>query len=136
MDKTSLATGFIAINTDGFNDLERWYAAVLGFDRVKRFKSKDRLSSGVILKKDGFILEIITPNGQMQNNPIKKNEAAKSKGILKFGIFTSTSLDELKTCLTKAGINSGRIFHDKELEIRLLLLEDPDGNMIEIINKA
>ena len=55
---------------------------------------------------------------------------------MKFGIYTNANLKILKQCLNNNGVNAGRIFNDKKLNIDLLQVIDPEQNILEIISRT
>lgn len=57
------------------------------------------------------------------------------KGFMKFGVYTNADLPTLKECLLSNGHIAGRIFSDEKLGIDLLLVIEPERNIIEIISR-
>lgn len=137
LDNHKIESGFIAITTHENSDLAEWYQNSFGMEQVKYFESADGNSRGVILRKDKFVVEIIFRRDLVKRKAVRpqvKNE--EWDGLLKFGVYTDANLLELKDCLLRNGINAGRIFKDKELKEDLLLVRDPEGNMMELISRS
>ncbi|TBW27387.1 VOC family protein [Gramella sp. KN1008] len=125
-------SGFIAITTHYNSELAKWYEESFGMNSIKEFTSKDGRSFGIILRRDQFVVEII------HAKELKENQGPSSEvrsGLLKFGVYVNADLFSLKDCLLKEGVKAGRIFRDEELGEELLLVRDPEGNMIEIISR-
>ncbi|MCM8567758.1 hypothetical protein NE848_00075 [Gramella jeungdoensis] len=135
--KLEFESGFIAITTSKDSDLANWYRQNFGMEQVKEFTSANGNSSGIILRKDKFVLEILFRNKlieRKQFRPGAQNE--EWDGLLKFGVYTNADLLVLKQCLLERGVNAGRIFRDDELGEDLLLVKDPEGNMMELISRS
>lgn len=130
-------SGFIAITTSKDSELGDWYKESFDMEQIKEFASADGNSTGIILRKNQFVVEILFRNDLIErkdSGPGAGNE--KWYGLQKFGVYTNADLLELKQCLLENGINAGRIFRDSELGEDLLLVKDPEGNMMEIISRV
>lgn len=129
-----LKKGFFALNTSYKSDLVNWYQSVFGMEVVKEFTATDGESFGIILKKNGQIVEIIHSKGISKADiAYRVEQSSENAGFRKIGIYAEVDLVDLKTCLESAGISAGRIYHDKDLKIKLLHLIDPEGNQLEIV---
>lgn len=128
--------GFVALNTTYDSKLVNWYQSTFGMEVVKEFKSSNGESFGIILKKDGQYVEIIHSKSTLKWDITRRLiEGTESAGYRKIGIFTNTDLENLRECLKTAQLDAGRIYHDRELKIKLLHLIDPEGNQLEIISQ-
>lgn len=127
--------GFLALNTSYDSELANWYKSNFDMETVKEFASSNGESFGIILKKDEQIIEIIhsksTSEADISQGHVQSSGHA---GFQKGGIFTESDLQDLQRCLKAAGISAGRIYHDRELKLKLLHLIDPEGNQFEIIS--
>jgi len=120
---------FIALETSFNSDLQLWYKKVFQLDTVKEFTFPDGKTKGSLMKRGDFIVEVFNKSS------LDTNQQEKGLGVMKFGFFVKTDLDNLKSCLISQNINAKRIFNDKNLKARLLLIEDPEGNHFEVITK-
>lgn len=131
-DDLKFESGFIAITTHDKSELAQWYKETFGMNSIKEFTSKDGSSSGIILRRDQFVVEIIKSKEIRES---KEQSPEVRRGLLKFGVYVNADLASLSECLLKEGVNAGRIFNDEELGEELLLVKDPEGNMIELISR-
>jgi hypothetical protein len=120
---------FIALETSFNSDLQLWYKNVFQLDTVKEFTFSDGRTKGSLMKRGDFIIEVFNKSS------LEPSQKENSLGVMKFGFFVKTNLDDLKNCLISQNISAKRIFNDKNLSARLLLIEDPEGNHFEVIVK-
>ncbi|WP_224484723.1 VOC family protein [Robertkochia aurantiaca] len=133
----ALEPAFIAFNTHKNSELDKWYKNTFGLEVVKEFEVPDGSATGIIMRKDDFIVEIFFRNHTAELHEKKDNTRSKpGGGIMKIGLFTDASLTDLKDCLNNNSGKAGRIFRDQELGIDLLHLTDPEGNVLEIISRV
>lgn len=125
---------FLAINTDQESDLVFWYQETFGMEVLKRFQSEDGTTVGVILKKNNFYVEILHSSKIREDFKEQSGQIVK-RGIKKVGIFVDKPVEEFQTCLKNHNLKVGRIFHDREMGVKLLHLTDPEGNELEIISE-
>ena len=131
-----LESGFVAFSSSQKSNIANWYQKVFDLEIVKEFTFPDGTITGKLMKKDEFAIEVFNRKKIFKRKdykPISKSE--EWKGIMKFGIYTNANLPSLKKCLKNNNINAGRIFKDINLGINLLLIRDPEGNLIEIISR-
>lgn len=121
---------FFAINTYKESELVAWYQQVFGMKILKKFESHDKKVTGVILQKNNLYIEIL------HNNESGRKLSEKTEtGLKKVGLFVDHPVEELQDCLRKKDLQVGRIFHDREMGVKLLHLTDPEGNELEIISE-
>lgn len=136
LDKISLEPSFIAFTTHKDSELADWYKNNFGLEIVKEFTFPDGSATGVLMKKDEFIVEIFFRNDAIKKIDLKPSANSEQwSGFMKFGFYTNANLIELKSCLKDKNINAGRIFKDDNLGVDLLQVEDPEGNILEIISR-
>ncbi len=122
---------FIALDTHRESELVSWYQKIFGMNVLKKFESKNKTVRGVILQKNNLYVEILH-NSELSRD--SSNHKA-GPGIQKAGFFVDQPVEKLKNCLQSRSIETGRIFHDHEMGMKLLRLTDPEGNDLEIISK-
>ncbi len=120
---------FIALETAFDSNLHQWYKQLFQLETVKEFTFPDGNTKGVLMKRDDFVVEVF--NKKSLNEDAQK----KGRGVMKFGFFTDSNLQNLQACLKTQSVNAKRIFEDKNLKASLLLVEDPEGNHFEVIAK-
>ncbi|OUR94260.1 hypothetical protein A9Q87_01030 [Flavobacteriales bacterium 34_180_T64] len=136
LSKISLEPSFIAFTTHKDSELGNWYKNTFGLEIVKEFTFPDGSATGVLMKKDEFVVEIFYRNDALKKSDIKPDSNSEQwSGFMKFGFYTDANLKDLKVCLKSKHINAGRIFRDDNLGIDLLQVIDPEGNVLEIISR-
>ena len=86
------------------------------------------------MHKGDFIVEVFYRADLHQtSDQTHESSSTPRRGVMKVGIFTDANLLDLQQCLKEQGTNAGRIFNDEKLGIDLLLVTDPDQNVLEII---
>ena len=131
-----LEANFTAFTTTKNSRLADWYQEVFALSTVKEFSFPDGKTTGILMHKDDFIIEVFFKEDILRSkNQVPQSTSEQWQGVNKVGIFTNADLPTLKQCLIKVGVNASRIWHDKNLPINLLQVEDPDGNVLEIISR-
>ncbi|MEG9329154.1 VOC family protein [Salinimicrobium catena] len=120
---------FFAIDTHKESELVGWYQKVFGMKVLKKFESEDKKVTGIILQKNDLYIEILHNNGSGSEFSGKTGN-----GLKKVGLFVDHPVEDLKDCLRRKDLQVGRIFHDREMGVKLLHLTDPEGNELEIIS--
>jgi hypothetical protein len=135
-ENISVEANFIAFTTTKNSDLATWYQQLFVLDTVKEFAFPDGKTTGVLMHKKDFIIEVFFKEDVLigqQQAPQSTNE--QWQGINKVGVFTDADLPKLQLCLQKSGISATRIWQDKNLPIDLLQVIDPEKNVLEIISR-
>jgi hypothetical protein len=136
-NEVNIEPSFIAFTTTKGSKLADWYQTMFGLDIVKEFSFPDGSVTGVLMHKGEFIVEVFNRDDALKKTTYVQNAKQDQwRGVMKFGIYTNADLSLLKQCLIKKGINAGRIYKDKKLNIDLLQVIDPEHNIIEIITRA
>jgi len=136
VNNISLAPSFIAITTHENSQLGSWYKNTFGLKIVKEFSFPDGSATGVLMKKDEFVVEIFYRKDALKKSDISPDANSEQwSGFMKYGFYTDANLKQLKACLKRKNINAGRIFKDVNLGINLLQVTDPEGNVLEIISR-
>lgn len=135
-DAVKLEPAFIAFSTSKDSKLGTWYQETFGLEIVKEFSFPDGSVTGVLMKRDEFVVELFyRKNGYDTKDYVPNSKSDEWKGFMKFGMYTNANLKELRDCLKKKGVNAGRIYNDKNLKVDLLQVIDPEGNVLEIISR-
>jgi len=135
-DEVKMEAGFIALTDEKDSLLGSWYKETFGLELVKEFTFPDGSVTGVLMKKDEFVVEIFFRDDAIdRTNLVPKSKEGQWIGFNKFGFYTNADLPQLKACLVNAGIQAGRIWKDKLLGIDLLQIIDPRNNVLEIISR-
>jgi len=141
-DNVKVEANFLAFNTAKNSDLANWYQRVFSLKTVKEFAFPDGKTTGILMHKDDFIIEVffkqhlLEAEQQVSQSAAELSTSKEKQGINKVGIFTNADLPVLKKCLVNTGVNATRIWHDKNLAIDLLQVIDPDGNVLELIARS
>jgi hypothetical protein len=132
-----LEANFIAFTTKKNSSLADWYQHLFGLNTVKEFAFPDGKTTGVLMHKDDFVIEVFFKEDILRGKALLPQSSTEQwQGVNKVGIFTNANLPTLKECLGRIGVNAGRIWQDKNLPIHLLQVTDPDGNVLEIISRS
>lgn len=132
----SIEPGFAAFTTTKTSKLADWYKSVFAMEVVKEFSFPDGSITGTLLRRGEFVAEVFRRDDALV--PVNVSAGSKSEqwaGVMKVGIYTNADLTSLKTCLQEKGVQAGRIFKDPLLKVDLLLVKDPEDNMIEVITR-
>ncbi len=136
LSEISLEPSFIAFTTHKNSELGDWYKTTFGLEIIKEFAFPDGSATGVLMKKDEFVVEVFYRNDALKKNDLKPDSNPEQwSGFMKFGFYTNANLIALKACLKRKNINAGRIFRDDNLGVDLLQVTDPEGNVLEIISR-
>lgn len=136
LSKIILEPSFIAVTTHKDSGLGKWYQSTFGLEVVKEFAFPDGSTTGILMKKDEFVVEIFYRKDALKKrNFMPDSNAEQWSGFMKFGFYTNANLIQLKECLKSKAINAGRIFRDENLGVDLLQVIDPEGNVLEIISR-
>lgn len=136
-EAVKLEPSFIAFTSNKDSQLGAWYQSLFGLEIAKEFSSPDGAVTGVLMHKGDFIVEVFYREDLLQvSDPAHEANSSRRHGVLKVGVFTDANLLDLQQCLTKRGVNAGRIFDDEKLGISLLQVTDPEENTVEIISRV
>lgn len=122
-----LEPAFIAYTSKKESGLGAWYQKVFGLEIVKEFSFPDGSVTGVLMRKDEFVVEVF------YHDSAKSIQVEHPEGVKKWGVFSNANLSVLKQCLTTSGVKAGRIWKDKNLGIDMLQVIDQRNNVLEII---
>lgn len=135
-DNVQLEASLIAFTAAKGSSLANWYQRVFKLNTVKEFAFPDGKTTGILMHKDDFIIEVFFKEELLvAKEQVPQSLAEQWQGVNKVGIFTNADLPALKKCLNQSGVKAGRIWQDKNLAVDLLQVIDPDGNVLEIINR-
>jgi len=131
-----LEANLIAFTAGKGSSLANWYQQVFDLKTVKEFAFPDGKTTGVLMHKNDFIIEVFFKEELLvAKEQVPQSSADQWQGVNKIGIFSNADLPKLKHCLNTIGVNATRIWKDKNLGIDLLQVVDPDGNVLEIISR-
>lgn len=133
------------------SDLETmlsFYTDVLGCSEVRRSDIPPALSSGIAVHPDGYVnVWLQTPNGEViklvapthtdGDGPSNPGHPAFSAERTGFGYLTFYCA-EIEQVLTKAEgagahVRSDRSYLAGEIGVKMVFFEDPEGNVIELV---
>lgn len=135
-DTIKIEPGFIAFTAKKNSKLGAWYQDTFGLEIVKEFSFPDGSVTGVLMKKNEFVVEIFYRDDALEGSDyVSDAHSEQWRGFMKFGMYTNANLKDLQQCLKNKGVKAGRIFHDKKLGIDLLQVIDIEGNTLEIISR-
>ena len=136
-DNVIIEPSFIAFTTKKESKLADWYQTTFGLNVVKEFAFPDGTVNGFLMQKGEFIVEVFNREDALQGSDyVEKAKPEQWRGVMKFGIYTNANLPILKQCLNNQGVQAGRIYNDKKLNIDLLQVIDPEQNILEIISRT
>ena len=136
LTKVNLEPSFIAFTTHKNSTLGNWYKNAFGLEIIKEFALSDGIATGILMKKGEFVVEIFFRNDALKKRGLMPDSNFEVRsGFKKVGFYTDANLVTLKACFKSKSINAGRIFKDVNLEVDLLQVIDPEGNILEIISR-
>ncbi|MGJ8563922.1 MAG: VOC family protein [Alphaproteobacteria bacterium] len=131
-----LPSMFIALTSNFESELGSWYSQLFDLEVVKEFQSPDGDMRGTLMRRGNFVVEIFYQKKLNDRNSFVQNsQPSQWKGYRKTGVYVDANIRQLKDCFLENGISAGRIFRDDNLNIDLLLVRDPEDNIIEMIEK-
>lgn len=117
---------FVAIETADIEASQNWYANVFDMQLANSF-SRPTFEQR-ILQGGGLIVELI------QHTPAR-TRGPEGLGLIKAGLIID-DLDARQARWQSQGVTMlGRRIHDAALGLDTIILEDPDGNMIQIFGR-
>lgn len=132
----TIEPSFVAFTTTKNSNLGAWYKQTFGLETVKEFAFPDGSITGALMRRGEFVVEFFHRDDALVGAKIETEAKPEQwAGVMKFGIFTDADLPKLKSCLTAQGVEATRIFKDDNLGIDLLMVKDPENNMIEVIQR-
>ena len=123
-----------AISVSSVNKLSKWYQEVLGFQFSRRMDFEAYGVYIVILEKNGFGLELI----EKAESKFKKEripdleDVSLLRGFMKVG-FLVDNIDHVADSLKEKGVKIVYdVTDDPEDDSSWMIIEDPDGNIIQL----
>jgi catechol 2,3-dioxygenase-like lactoylglutathione lyase family enzyme len=126
----------ITFSVSNLNETADWYAKKLGFQKVAEKDYPEFKTSLVFLELNGYRVELIK-DGNATSGKIKRDvpPAHTSKlGQSQFCLLT-TNLNGIKSELQNNGVNIEWEFENAELGVKFLFIRDPEGNLIQYLQK-
>lgn len=126
----------VAFTTSKISKIAVWYKDIFGMEVVKEFAFPDGSVTGTLMRRGEFVVEVFRRDDAIA--PVIVSPTSKQEqwaGVMKVGVYTDADLPSLKSCLKGKGVQAGRIFKDPLLNIDLLLVTDPEGNMVEVMSR-
>ena len=122
------------------NDIERsitWYTKNFGLKVLNKTVSQERGFKQANLTSKGLLIELIEINASAQPNKLLEKYPKKTKidGFFKFGFLVS-NFDKWVTQLKLNEVKfNGSVVTDNLTGKKMLLINDPDGNRIQLFEK-
>ena len=127
---------FYATIVNDINTSIDWYTNVLEFEVIDKIVSKERGFKQSNLKKEEMLIELIELDKavSLESMPNYHNKM-RFKGFFKIG-FMVTNFDVWITHLKKMKVSFyGNIVTDSNTKKRMVIINDPDGNRIQLFEK-
>ena len=128
---------FLAVIVQDIDRSIEWYQQKLGLKVVNRVDLPARGFKQANLKRAGMQLELIQLNNQLLPKDILKGQPKKTKiaGLFKFG-FAVKDLQQWHQHLSQQKVQfNGSIVKDNVSGKQMFLINDPDGNRIQIFER-
>lgn len=112
-----------------------WYKEMLGFREVRRMDLPDYGMTIVFLERDGFRLELVEHRKSFAITDTVPGYTPMSsllRGFAKFA-FRVDDVEKKAAILRGKGASIGAVRTDTNLKLRFVFLEDPDGNLLQIV---
>ncbi|MGH7863279.1 MAG: VOC family protein [Candidatus Dormibacteraceae bacterium] len=128
----------LAISVADFEGMTDWYKKTFGLreDVADRLDIPEvGIKGSLLMGPNGFRLEILWREGSQRHSGGHSDPTAAvlDRGYLHWGFLVS----DLETALDRLGAAGAKITHPKDTlpshNVRFAIFEDPEGNMIEII---
>lgn len=125
----------VTLSVSDFNGLIRWYCDKLGFRFVKEKNYPEFGTSLVLLELNGFHIELIK---DVISVPSPKKELppahTRFQGVTQFSFITE-DIDAIRANLLEHNIPLTWEFSNQELGLTFIFIQDPEGNLIQFIQK-
>lgn len=124
---------FTALMVQNIDTSTQWYSSVLGFEVINQTAMESIGLRQANLTLDGALLELIEiPTAIEKQKVFAQFEGKKYvQGIFKIG-FKVANLDAFVTYLRSKNVDfHGEIVRDDKLNMRMIIIKDPDGNYIQ-----
>lgn len=122
------------------NDIESsitWYSNNLGLKLLNKVDSEERGFKQANLKRGNVLIELIELKSSLSQKTLLESHPKKTKieGFFKFG-FRVSEFDKWVAALKKSKVEFyGDVVTDDLSGRRMLIINDPDGNRIQIFEK-
>ncbi|HHF0522398.1 TPA: VOC family protein [Vibrio alginolyticus] len=125
----------VTLSVYDFNVLIRWYCDKLDFRLIKEKHYPEFGTSLVLLELNGFHVELIK---DVESVPSPKKELppahTRFQGLTQFS-FLCEDIDAVRSDLTERGIPLTWEFSNEELGLSFIFIQDPEGNLIQFMQK-
>ena len=128
---------FAAIIVSNMDTSLQWYQEKLGFKVLNQVNMTDRGFRQANLQRGKALIELIELSAALHPKEILKSKSKKTRigGFFKFG-FTVKQFDKWLSHLQSCGAEfNGKVVVDKNSGKRMVIINDPDGNRIQLFEK-
>jgi len=127
----------VALSVSNVNKISKWYQDVLGFQFTRRMDFDEYGVHIEFLNSNDFRLELIEKQGSKSKKERMPDLEDKSllQGLMKIG-FLVENINDISTSLREKGVKVVYdVTDDPEENIRWMIIEDPDGNIIQFFEE-
>ncbi|GHN02154.1 hypothetical protein WSM22_36430 [Cytophagales bacterium WSM2-2] len=126
---------FFALTVSNVDSTSRWYEQTFSMKLVKEVKLKDNNLYVRILTNDFLLVELLQMDGtkSLRDCSIPKGDGHLMRGLVKIGFYVPDLIVAEKYFRSMKVKFRYDPFDDKEMKVRAFLLEDPNGNLIQVM---
>lgn len=130
--------GFLAVSVSDLEAATAWYRDMLGLVAVREVTSADGAMTARVLRAGPVVVELIHHRSNRAVTDVLDTGAHRFQlqGIVKAGLFVA-DIEALYEHLESRDVAmDARIGSDPELRLRSFVFRDPDGNRIQVFQRA
>lgn len=133
-----IGRSFFALNVSNADSTARWYEEMFGIRLLKEIKPADGSAHIRIEGNEFLMVEILQlkDSRSMIDCNLKKDEAHRLGGYFKVGVFVRDAQKAQDYFKSKGVAIRHPVFSDKETATKSFILEDPNGNMLQFLEKS
>ena len=127
-----------ALSVSNVNKISKWYQDVLGFKFTRRMDFDDYGVHIEFLETNGFGIELIEKQGSKskQERMPDLKDTSLLQGLTKVG-FLVENIEDVSASLKEKEVKIVfDVTDDPEEDMRWMIIEDPDGNIIQFFEEA
>ena len=127
-----------ALAVSNVNEISKWYQDVLGFKFTRRMDFDDYGVHIEFLESNGFGMELIEKQGSKskQERMADLKDTSLLQGLTKVG-FLVENIEEVSASLKEKEVKIVfDVTDDPEEDMCWMIIEDPDGNIIQFFEEA
>ena len=136
-DPGLIGKSFIALTVSSADSTARWYEEMFGLKLLKEIKPADGSVHVRIEGNEFLLVEIIQPKDSKNilDCQLQRDQSHLLRGFFKAGLFVKDAQKAADYFKARSVALKHGIFSDEETATVSFILEDPNGNMLQFIQR-